>query len=113
MCQLAQAYQNSHDDQGDLRLLEITAAAFHALAAMLYHSFHPDIDLQPPYEITAFHASSHYYVDLYHTEYKDYYQRYPYGLLNLVGYWTETQIFGGVVLFDRGDSGEEVCDEFL
>ncbi|KAK2609559.1 hypothetical protein N8I77_003055 [Diaporthe amygdali] len=25
----------------------------------------------------------------------------------LAGYWAETQIFGGVVLFDRGESGEE------
>ncbi|KAI7774163.1 hypothetical protein LA080_009211 [Diaporthe eres] len=27
----------------------------------------------------------------------------------LGGYWAETQIFGGVVLFDRGNTGEEVA----
>lgn len=36
--------------------------------------------------------------------------RYPNGLADLVGYWAETQIFGGVVLFDRGESEEEVSN---
>jgi hypothetical protein len=35
-------------------------------------------------------------------------RRYPNGLAELAGYWAETQIFGGVILFDRGESGEEV-----
>lgn len=34
--------------------------------------------------------------------------RYPNGVAELAGYWAETQIFGDVVLFDRGDTGEEV-----
>lgn len=36
--------------------------------------------------------------------------RYPSGLADIVGYWAETQIFGGVVLFDRGESEEEVSN---
>lgn len=36
--------------------------------------------------------------------------RYPNGLADVVGYWAETQIFGGVVLFDRGESEEEVSN---
>lgn len=32
----------------------------------------------------------------------------PSGLGDVVGYWAERQIFGGVVLFDRGESKEEV-----
>ena len=35
--------------------------------------------------------------------------RYPFGLLDVLGYWAETQLFGGVLLFDRGESGSEVC----
>lgn len=33
---------------------------------------------------------------------------YPFGISNMAGYWAEDRIFGGVVLFDRGDSGKEV-----
>lgn len=36
--------------------------------------------------------------------------RYPNGLADVVGYWAETQIFGGVVLFDRGESEDEVSN---
>lgn len=39
--------------------------------------------------------------------------RYPNGLADVVGYWAETQIFGGVVLFDRGESEEEVSNSIL
>lgn len=35
---------------------------------------------------------------------------YPNGLADAVGYWAEDRVFGGVVLFDRGESGKEVCD---
>ena len=34
--------------------------------------------------------------------------RYPDGLADVAGHWAETQVFGGVVLFDRGESEEEV-----
>ncbi|KAG6356487.1 hypothetical protein INS49_015875 [Diaporthe citri] len=36
--------------------------------------------------------------------------RYPNGLADVVGYWAETQIFGGVILFDRGESEEEMSN---
>ncbi|KAK7698341.1 hypothetical protein SLS64_012589 [Diaporthe eres] len=39
--------------------------------------------------------------------------RYPNGLADVVGYWAETQIFGGVVLFDRGESEEECNGIYL
>lgn len=34
--------------------------------------------------------------------------KYPNGWADVVGYWAEHHIFGGVVLFDRGQSEEEV-----
>lgn len=34
--------------------------------------------------------------------------RYPNGWADVVGCWAEHHIFGGVVLFDRGESEEEV-----
>ena len=35
-------------------------------------------------------------------------ERYPNGLADVVGYWAESQIFGNIVLFDRGESEREV-----
>lgn len=37
------------------------------------------------------------------------YEQYPFGIADMAGYWAEDRIFGGVVLFDRGESGKEVC----
>jgi hypothetical protein len=45
----------------------------------------------------------------FHVDYMDH-RQYPNGLADMAGYWAEDRIFGGVVLFDRGDSGYEVCD---
>lgn len=36
-------------------------------------------------------------------------RRYPNGSADVVGYWAEHRIFGGVVLFDRGPTQTEVC----
>lgn len=46
-------------------------------------------------------------VELYHTQYQEY-EKYPSGLLNVVGYWAEDKLFGGVLLFDRGETSTEV-----
>ena len=35
-------------------------------------------------------------------------EQYPDGIADIVGYWAEYRFFGGVVLFDRGESGTEV-----
>ena len=64
----------------------------------------------PPGEDDHLHASlktDGFYVD-FHDCYISF-QNYPLGLLDVVGYWAETQLFGGVLVFDRGDSGSEVC----
>lgn len=34
--------------------------------------------------------------------------RYPNGWADAAGYWAEHHIFGGIILFDRGESEEEV-----
>jgi len=66
----------------------------------MFHSFHPEKQIHPTHipDVPGFH----YYVDLYHRYYMEYFQ-YPYGLLNVVGYWVETQLFGGVILFEQGE----------
>ena len=43
----------------------------------------------------------------YHGSYVAF-DQYPNGLADVAGYWAETKIFGGVVVFDRGPSGVEV-----
>lgn len=35
------------------------------------------------------------------------------GVVDMVGYWVEDWIFGGVVVFDCGESGIEVCNRIL
>ncbi len=72
---------------------------------MIYAAFHPETQLRPSEPSSV--QSDQFYVDFYHTSYKEF-ERYPFGLLNVVGYWAEAQVFGGVLLFDRGESGLEV-----
>jgi hypothetical protein len=36
-----------------------------------------------------------------------YYRQYPRGLADMAGYWAEAKIFGGVFVFDRGESEKE------
>ena len=43
----------------------------------------------------------------FHEDYVQF-QNYPRGLLDVVGYWAETKVFGGVLLFDRSRSGGQV-----
>ena len=43
----------------------------------------------------------------YNEYYRDF-EQYPNGVADVVGYWAETQVFGGVVVFDRGESDTEV-----
>ena len=73
--------------------------------------FHPDMDVTPQDPQATYgyvpDRNHHFHVD-FHNCYTDFNQ-YPLGLLDVLGYWAETQLFGGVLLFDRGDSGSEVC----
>lgn len=78
---------------------------------MIYVSKHEDMNLKPPEppggHLRQFHTTDGFYVNFYHTDYKRF-EDYPFGLLNVVGYWAEAEIFGGVVLFERGEGGSGV-----
>jgi hypothetical protein len=50
-----------------------------------------------------------YPTPFYHACFMEHAQ-YPEGMADMVGYWAEDRILGGVVLFDRGESGNEVSD---
>ena len=111
--QLAQHYQNARPGSREhlLRLLEIVAASLNALAGIIFASSHPNTEIKPPKpregHFWQFRQTDHFYVDFYHTGYR-LFDRYPFGLLNVVGYWAEAELLGGVLLFERGESGSEV-----
>ncbi|KAE8359446.1 hypothetical protein BDV27DRAFT_149586 [Aspergillus caelatus] len=107
----AKAYKNTKIGSRDfkLRLLEIAAISFHNIVAHLFQSLEADPDAWPsrnhvphPREPTWF----------YHSDYLDH-DQYPLRISDVVGYWAEKQVFGGVVLFDRGETGNECRDAFI
>lgn len=95
-----------------LALIELTARAIHRIAVLLFQlddTCHKGEDLVgerpdscsdrtvPP---TPFIACSYQFVG-----------QYPDGVADLVGYWAEDQIFGGVVLFERLGGDDQVRTE--
>ncbi|RAK99426.1 uncharacterized protein BO80DRAFT_426421 [Aspergillus ibericus CBS 121593] len=122
---VVQAYQTSVFGTRPfrLRLIEITALVVHTVAA---HWFR--LTNQPPYKCPPplqhlgpiqqeMKAAGDRTFDpipthLYHTHFVDH-DQYPMGVADVVGYWAEYQIFGGVVLFDRGESELEMREVFF
>lgn len=100
---VAQPFQDVPDPstEFDLRLLEIIAVSIHNLAIHIFKECHPNggphEENMGPKAVPA----------LEHPQYNCYSQ-YPNKTIESVGYFAETVIFGGVVLFDRGESGNEV-----
>lgn len=95
------------------------AVAIHQTAVYLYKldlnlGGHQDyFTWEPPKDDTVFYQ---YYPDgklpslFYHKHYRDY-DQYPDGVADIVGYWAETRIFGGVVLFDRRKPSQREAHE--
>jgi hypothetical protein len=97
------------------RLIEIVADAIHQLAANLFDfntSLHKDdgvADWAPPKDDARYwkrHPNGPPPTLFNHPWYRDY-SRYPRGAANMVGFWAENRILGGVVLFDRRDPATE------
>ncbi|POS80607.1 hypothetical protein DHEL01_v200989 [Diaporthe helianthi] len=114
----------------NLRLVETTAVAIHEIAIWLFEAkpkSHDEDELRrvtlwqktptvvqaqdvpageplppPPPKPTLF----------YHYQYF-YHESYPARLGDMAGYWAEDRIFGGVVLFDRGESDTECRAVYL
>lgn len=109
--QLIRAYSYSKPDslEFESRCVEMIAVAIHQIAAYLYNL---DLDLGNHKDLAAWVPPSNnrdrymVYPDgklptiFLHEQYRDFSQ-YPQGIADMVGYWAEAQIFGGVVLFDR------------
>jgi hypothetical protein len=98
-----------------LRLLEMLAIACHNIAASLFKNAEGGHQKQNHTGHPTSHASNlddtilrPQPTDFIHPDY-DAWEQYPQGISDIVGYWAEYKLFGGVVLFDRGLSGTEVC----
>ena len=107
--QLAQDYQNAplNSRENHLQLLRIAAASVNALARKTYQDFHSDIVIKPSKLPELSHHQSNGVDDFYHSNYREF-KRYPFGRLDIMSYWAETELFGGVVLFERDESGSNV-----
>lgn len=122
-----QAYQNSEIGSLEfkMRLVELVAVAIHYIAMLLFQ-LQPKLHDGDIESVLSWKKEAEWetirgrrrliieYPDpkptmFFHIEYMDY-DQYPNGLADVAGYWAEDRIFGGVVLFDRGDSGLEVGD---
>ncbi|KAF2803409.1 uncharacterized protein BDZ99DRAFT_526762 [Mytilinidion resinicola] len=129
----AQAYQNTTvgSKEFKIHLLEMIAIACHNIAVLIYKeikgsnipteriwyqpppiisSLPPRLDGRPD-EPETFPPRLVLPTDFYHPFYQAM-EQYPEGVADVVGYRAELRIFGGVVVFDRGESGDE-CKEAL
>lgn len=77
--------------------MDLMAIMVHDLAANRYEELHPlpTNSIEPTLP------------DFSHPKYLNY-RTYPRGAADLVGYWAELRIFGGVVVFEHGNPPEEV-----
>ena len=94
-----------------IHLVELVVATIHELAVKIYEmdtGFHTSDSIasfEPPKDDFTFwtwNPSGAPPTLLRHQQYCDY-DQYPNGIADGVGYWAESRIFGGVVLFDRRD----------
>lgn len=101
-------YQNEPVGSKASRLpfIELVAVAVHAIAAKLFKldtSLHKE-DKWPSDE---YYKSNRFvrWATPFSVIYYDKPNRFPDGIADVVGYWAEDRIFGGVVLFGRGETG--------
>ncbi|KNG84762.1 hypothetical protein ANOM_006691 [Aspergillus nomiae NRRL 13137] len=108
---VVQAYQDTSIGSRDfkLRLLEMVAISFHNMVAHLFQSFESDPDAWPSRNRVPHPRESTWF---YHSDYLDH-DQYPLKVSDVVGYWAEKQVFGGTVLFDRGEIDDECRDAFI
>lgn len=98
-----------------LRFLEIASALVHDIMSKVYVDFHNETPdefwrgYKSPYCRLNYHSyrCCPLYGRLYHPAY-DYERGLKNSLGSVVGYWAETVIFGGPVIFTRGEAGTEV-----
>ncbi|KAI1911771.1 ADP-ribose diphosphatase [Ophidiomyces ophidiicola] len=108
---VAQQFQDSKVFSSffNMHLLELVVIIIHEMAGNLFHKFHPngephtiDVNQKQFCPANSVSLSTMCYTVS---------GRYSRGVLDVVGYWAETHIFGGVVVFDRGpNEGTRQCN---
>ncbi|KAH7212023.1 hypothetical protein DER44DRAFT_838153 [Fusarium oxysporum] len=105
-------------EQFSLRLIELVAVACHEIGAHLFdldegahkHKVYEEWRQTVLEEKERRVESQRYYdpppIAFCHRAYR-YPEQYPKGLADVAGYWAESKILGGVVLFDRGETEQE------
>lgn len=100
------------------RLIEMVAVAVHAIGVYLFNlnldiGHHKDLVEWQPEEDDVFwyyHPKGPLPTLFIHRWYQDH-DQYPHGVADVVGYWAEARIMGGVVLFDRRAAGQREAHE--
>jgi hypothetical protein len=99
-------------------MLELLAVSCHQIAVYLYQrdgTNHTHLEFQKwidePRDMTRWDSFRHPSA-FCHTSYTEV-EQYPNGVADVAGYWAEARIFGGVLLFDRGETETEVRLERL
>jgi hypothetical protein len=92
-----------------MRLLEMLAVTCHDIAALVYANTQPGLRREGQALEQRLAALEGRPTDFMHEDYQNF-QQYPNGIADVVGYWAEYHLFGGVVLFDRGESGTDVSN---
>lgn len=105
--------------QFNLRLIELVVVACHQIGAYLYEldqGNHKHSDYETWRDKVLEEQSSGveerrfamaHPTPFFHQLYQDF-EQYPRGLAGMAGYWAESQIFGGVVVVERGETEKEV-----
>lgn len=108
-----------------LRVVELLAISLHEIAVHLFElhqSLHEGeyddwwASWRQRYRdaegASRFHAVAFPPVPFHHNFYRAF-DQYPRGRADMVGYWAESKILGGVALFDRGPSDLEVSVDWV
>ncbi|KAF2749455.1 hypothetical protein M011DRAFT_475549 [Sporormia fimetaria CBS 119925] len=121
-----EAYQKAEKCSSEFtrRMMEIVAILCHDIAVYLYTKYEggirkpsspppqPEPVVLPGFEDIKFAPIPPLPAEFFHHSYLDW-EQYPNGVADIVGYWAEYRLFGGVMLFDRGESGTECKNVYI
>ncbi|KFA60444.1 hypothetical protein S40285_08269 [Stachybotrys chlorohalonatus IBT 40285] len=124
--QLFQAYSDAEMGSKDfnMRLVEMVAVSVHQIAVALFKLAPKSHTSEHIKSVTEWQKPAGWFecygrrtweeplfppppTHFFHCAYLDF-DLYPHGLADVAGYWAEDRILGGVVVFDRGQSGTEL-----